>query len=220
MSLSLSFGDLSSITVKAMGSGSKILYDCKIGDSIGIRGPYGSHFDLMRKMKRVLLVGGGTGTVPVIMLAKSLAKLRPIEGSMVIGAKTRDEMPFLGASKRFLGKENVFPATNDGTFGFRGLAHEKVDQLIRRKKFDMIFSCGPEKMMHEVYRIAKKNKVPVQFSLERIMKCGIGICGSCCIGDYVLCKDGPVLGEEDLDRIMPEFGISTRDKSGTLVSQE
>ncbi|MDH2900709.1 MAG: dihydroorotate dehydrogenase electron transfer subunit [archaeon] len=220
MSLSLpSKRGLASIGVKAMGTGSKALYESKVGDFIGIRGPYGTSFELGsnkgKPMRRVLLVGGGTGMVPMIVLAKALSKIS-ISTTLVVGARTKEELPYLGISKKIIGAKNVFATTDDGTYGFKGLAHEQVQKLVAKYGFDEIFSCGPEKMMAQVFGIAKENQIPVQFSLERIMKCGIGICGSCTIGPMVLCKEGAILNEKDLDTLRSEFGLFHRDKAGTL----
>ncbi|MCL5068268.1 MAG: dihydroorotate dehydrogenase electron transfer subunit [Thaumarchaeota archaeon] len=217
MSVSLSYGrNQSSIVVKPMGEGSKALYESKSGDRIGVRGPYGVPFSLPKSSKRVLMVGGGTGMAPMISLAYLLSKTKT-RVSMVIAAKSKQELPFVGKARRLLGKENVYPATDDGSFGFKGLAHEKALEIIERKKPDQIFACGPELMMRALYLIAKERQIRVQFSLERIMKCGIGICGSCSIGDIVLCKDGPVLDNEKLEKISSEFGLKFRDKAGRLV---
>jgi dihydroorotate dehydrogenase electron transfer subunit len=219
MSLSLPKKGLASIAVKAMGGGSQILYDAKEGDCLGVRGPYGKAFEIDPKRKRsskhVLLVGGGTGMVPVIVLAKALSRSR-VDAKIVIGAKSKDELPFLNLSKKILGTKNVLPTTDDGSLGFSGLAHEHVRELLARHKFDEIFSCGPEKMMSQVFQIAEENHIPVQFSLERIMKCGIGVCGSCSIADLVLCKDGPVLNSTELKSLGNEFGHLHRDKTGKL----
>lgn len=220
MSLSLpSRKGLASIAVKAMGVGSEILYAARQGDYLGMRGPYGKAFQLGsekdRASKCVLLVGGGTGMVPMIVLAKALSKTA-VNAMMVIGAKKMDELPFLDLSKKIVGTKNVFPTTDDGSYGFKGLAHEQVRELVAMYKFDEIFSCGPEKMMAQVFRIAESNHIPVQFSLERIMKCGIAICGSCTIGDIVLCKDGPVLDSRQVASLGNEFGLLHRDMTGRL----
>jgi dihydroorotate dehydrogenase electron transfer subunit len=216
MSLSLpSNRGYASIGVKAMGEGSKKLYECKKLDLIGVRGPYGNAFEISSKMKKVLLVGGGTGMVPMLVLARELSK-KKINTKLVIGARTKLELPFLSISKKLLGKENVYPTTDDGSFGFKGFATEQAQALMEERNFDQIYSCGPEKMMHSLYLLAIESKIPIQFSLERIMKCGIGICGSCTIGDIVLCKDGPVLNNTTLASIGEEFGSYHRDKSGIL----
>ena len=71
MSLSLTYGSRSSIVVKAMGAGSREIVQCQKGDLIGVRGPYGTSFSVPKKIRRALLVGGGTGIAPVIKLCKS-----------------------------------------------------------------------------------------------------------------------------------------------------
>jgi dihydroorotate dehydrogenase electron transfer subunit len=217
MSLSLNYpGEKCSIVVKAMGEGSRILYESKTGQKIGVRGPYGVPFSLPKRSKAILLVAGGTGIAPIIALANSLPK--SVKSKIVLAAKTRNEIPMLNQARKILGAENVFPATDDGTLGFRGLAHEQVLDLFNRGKFDLIYSCGPELMMMAVNRIATERHVPVQFSLERIMKCGIAVCGSCCMGDLILCRDGPVVTSNMLERTVEEFGKKKRDKTGSLVS--
>lgn len=218
MSLSLPSGKLASIAVKAMGEGSKLLYDCKIGAKLGIRGPYGRPFDLNSKRKRVLLAGGGTGLVPMLFLARALASSRGTRATAVISARTKRELPFLKHFSRYHKEEDLYVTTDDGSLGFKGLGHEKVRELVEENSFDEIFSCGPERMMAQIFKIARANEIPVQFSLERIMKCGIGICGSCTIGNYVLCKDGAVLNQQELEGIGTEFGKLHRDKTGTLRS--
>lgn len=217
MSISLSYGkNESSIVVKAMGVGSKALYESHKGTTIGVRGPYGVPFTLPEHSKRVLLVGGGTGMAPIIAQATFLSKSR-INAEMIIGSRSRRELAFLNTAKKILGSDHVYPVTDDGTLGFKGFAHEKVRELLEERKYDLIYSCGPEQMMYEIYRLARKMRIPVQFSLERIMKCGISICGSCSIGDLVLCRDGPVFNDEKLSRVRNEFGLMARDKTGKLV---
>jgi dihydroorotate dehydrogenase electron transfer subunit len=219
MSLSLPDGKLASIGVKAMGVGSKLLYQSRKGTEIGIRGPYGNPFDFLTLNKRkVLLVGGGTGLVPILVLANSFSRFSKTTNiSVVMSAKTSAELPFMKKFNRMAGgKSKVYPTTDDGSLGFKGLGHERVRTLVEEDDVDEIFCCGPEKMMFEVYKIASRKSIPVQLALERIMKCGLGICGSCTVGELVLCKDGPVLDEQKMKLAQTEFGKSHRDKTGTL----
>jgi dihydroorotate dehydrogenase electron transfer subunit len=213
-------GDKSSIVVKAMGEGSRRMYECKARELIGVRGPYGNGFQIPKGADKILLVGGGTGMAPIMELAEKASKTKGPQAMMVIGARTKVDLPFLLKSKSILGASNVFPATDDGSLGAKGFAHEEVERLVEKFRFDRIYSCGPEAMMKEVYRIATERSIPVQLSLERIMKCGIAICGSCCIQDVVLCRDGPVLDEKTLPKILKEFGKFERDKTGTLVPKK
>jgi dihydroorotate dehydrogenase electron transfer subunit len=221
MSLSLNSDKLSSIGVKAMGEGSKRLYEAKVGTKLGVRGPYGESFNLRDQSRagnsNLLLAGGGTGLVPMVVLAKALSNTRNVQASAVVSARTKAEIPFLRAFNSFLGSDNVHVTTDDGSKGFKGLGHEKVQELVRRsKRIDGIFACGPERMLAQIYKIATEAQVPIQLSLERIMKCGMGICGSCSIGDRVLCRDGPVLDATALAAVRNEFGHAFRDKTGKL----
>jgi dihydroorotate dehydrogenase electron transfer subunit len=74
-------------------------------------------------------------------------------------------------------------------------------------------------MMKKIYDICIKKGVPLQASIERYMKCGIGICSSCCINDTLVCLDGTIFNTEQLKNL-PEFGSFYRDKSGKLEKYE
>jgi len=221
MSVSLLYGKKSSIVVKPMGEGSRSLYNCKEGDFIGIRGPYGSNFTIPKGAGRLLLIGGGTGIAPILKLVEEANRIRikQLKVQVVVGARTRDELSFLPILKKFLNSKNVYPTTDDGTLGYKGFAHEKVNDLCERFEYDTIYCCGPEAMMLRVFDIATKRKIRAQISLERIMKCGIGICGSCCIEDIVLCRDGPVLDDKIVRELSREFGKFERDKTGALTKK-
>jgi dihydroorotate dehydrogenase electron transfer subunit len=218
MSIALTHYGNTSIVVKAMGEGSRALYNAKVGELLGIRGPYGRNFVIADDSERLLLVCGGTGIAPILKLVQKLAAHpRAKKIAAVIAAKTKNELAFLHYLKKQLGEENIFPTTDDGTEGFKGFAHEQVRVLVQKNEFDAVYCCGPEAMMLRVHEISTKNQIPAQFSLERIMKCGIAICGSCCIQDIVLCRDGPVLNSEMLESLSAEFGKQERDKTGALI---
>ena len=91
-----------------------------------------------------------------------------------------------------------------------------AEDLIDAHKPEMILACGPEPMMAASVFIAEQYGLPIQCSLERYMKCGFGICGSCQCGKYTVCKDGPVFWGKDLDNI-EDFGKFKRDASGKPV---
>jgi dihydroorotate dehydrogenase electron transfer subunit len=71
-------------------------------------------------------------------------------------------------------------------------------------------------MMAKVAEECHRKGIPLQASLERWMKCGIGLCGSCVIGGHRVCKDGPIFDGETL-RTLPEFGTFRRDAAGTKI---
>ena len=87
--------------------------------------------------------------------------------------------------------------------------------MLVQNNYDAIYTCGPELMMYKIVKLAQTKKIFVQVSLERMMKCGVGICGSCCVGKDLVCRDGTVFDGEYLLK-NDEFGNYHRTKSGIL----
>ncbi|MDE1728224.1 MAG: dihydroorotate dehydrogenase electron transfer subunit [Thaumarchaeota archaeon] len=200
-------------TVRKHGFATTELFSKKVGDQIGIRGPYGNSFTI--KQGKLLLVGGGTGLVPLIRLVTFLKKTDDV--TIIMGAKTKSEVFFEGLANKLLEGtlHKVIVVTEDGSYGQKGLVTDVMENLFRETGFDAVYTCGPEKMMHKVVQIASSNKTHVEASIERMMKCGIGICGSCCFGDVMACKDGTVFDGPTL-LSNKEFGYTHRNKSGVL----
>ena len=200
-------------TVRKHGSASTGLFNLKEGQQIGIRGPYGNSFNL--KHGKLLLVGGGTGLVPMIRL---LTFVKPNDDvTLLIGAKTKDEVFFEELAKDLLknNSHKVIVTTDDGSYGEKGFVTEIVKKLVEQNKFDGVYTCGPEKMMYKTVHLAHSNGLFVQASLERMMKCGVGICGSCCVGEDLVCKDGTIFDGDHLSS-NKEFGYFYRTKAGIL----
>ncbi len=202
------------VVIKKGGPVSVALWEKKVGDKLWVRGPYGRPYTVGHHHK-LLIVGGGTGLVPLISL---LVHLRGRDITLITGARTASELLF----KEWLIKESkehqfrlVF-ATDDGTFGEKSQVPKVVEQVLQKEKFEAIYTCGPEPMMKLVYDLAQEKRCHVQVSLERVFKCGIGICAACVIGPYLVCHDGPVFSETELSG-MPEFGHERRDLSGKKV---
>jgi dihydroorotate dehydrogenase electron transfer subunit len=106
-------------------------------------------------------------------------------------------------------------ATDDGSFGQKGFVTTLMDDL-NLGQYDRIAVCGPEVMMRSVLANVDGKGIAArtEFSLHRYMKCGVGICGSCCIdpSGMRVCRDGPVFSGEILKK--SEFGHYLRDASG------
>jgi dihydroorotate dehydrogenase electron transfer subunit len=187
-----------------------------VGDKLGVRGPYGQSFKIADG-GRVLVVGGGTGIACLAPLVERLST-RVDELSIVLGAKTRSELLFIERIKKATAKAKtrLLASTDDGSYGSKGLASDIATKLIDNMEFDVAYTCGPEQMMKRIADKCLEKAIPLQASLERLMKCGIGICGSCVIGEYRVCKDGPVFDAAILKRI-PEFGVYRRDASGAKI---
>lgn len=134
---------------------------------------------------------------------------------LVLGAKTAKEILFDGRMAD--AGVNVHISTDNGSAGFKGLATELANEVLSGQKFDCIYACGPEKMLVEVLALASPHNTPVQASLERYMKCGIGICDSCAVNGRHVCTDGPVFPDSEL-RTFSELGKTKLDPSGRRVS--
>jgi dihydroorotate dehydrogenase electron transfer subunit len=206
--------DYTAITIHKQGYGSTQLHNKNKGDIIGIRGPYGNHFKIKKQSRKALLIGGGIGVIPLIKLATQLNEYR-VDTTLIIGARSKDEILFEKQANDSLSEtmHKVVVTTEDGSYGIHGQATDVMAHILENEKFDNVYTCGPELMMKKVFDIASSHSLPVQARLGRYMKCGIGICASCCIGEQLVCKDGTVFNEKKL-RFMTEFGQINRDKSG------
>lgn len=206
--------DHAAITIRKHGFGSTSLFEKKQNDLIGIRGPYGNYFSVGKSIKNPILIGGGTGLVPLMRLATVLSKIQR-SCTIIMGAQTQKEILFKVPLEEILSKisTKIIVTTEDGSFGVKGVVTDALKYILKKEKFDMIYTCGPELMMKSIYNLSVRYSIPIQASLERYMKCGIGICASCCINDKLVCKDGTVFNENQLSELS-EFGKVFRDKSG------
>ncbi|MFW9835703.1 MAG: dihydroorotate dehydrogenase electron transfer subunit [Candidatus Thorarchaeota archaeon] len=201
------------VTVRPIGEATGVLCSIKPKEWIGIRGPFGSSFAL--ESRSALVVGGGVGMAPLRPLIYSLLKRRT-DVTVLIAAKTKQELIFLEElSKLSDNRLKVRVATDDGSEGFKGLATEATKSILEKSEFDSLFTCGPELMMYGIYDLVKDTKMTFQASLERFMKCGCGICGTCALdpNGSLVCVDGPIYSGDTLSRIT-EFGQYHRDAMG------
>ena len=201
---SLSYvGKETGITVEEKGEFTKTLFQMKRGDKIGIRGPYGNGFELKAN---ACVVAGGCGIAPLSTLIENLKN--PF---VILGARSKDRLIF---EKRF---PNAKITTDDGSFGEKGFVTDALENVLRDRKFEVIYTCGPEVMMKRVFGVCERQGIECRASLERYMKCGFGVCGQCEVNGFRVCKEGPVFSSESL-RGMKDFGDSARLKSGERVS--
>jgi len=211
MSLSYTDGLSKGITVKAMGGTSRRFQSVRPGDRLGVRGPYGNRFDL--SPRRLLLVCGGSGAA---VLAPAAERARTA-GSSVTVALGATQAPELLFAKRFRAMgARVEVSTDDGSEGTKGFVTTVAERLLGEEPFDAVWTCGPEVMMKKVIVAAAARRVPVFGSLERHMKCALGMCDACAFGAYHVCVDGPVFPAGALESV-PDFGTFHRDSSGRRV---
>jgi dihydroorotate dehydrogenase electron transfer subunit len=210
MSVSQIKKDVKGITFRKIGDATQALYQVKPGDKIGVRGPYGNGFKLTGK--HLLFVGGGTG---VAMLAPAVeqARKRKLKSTVIIGVKTKNELFF--EDRLRLCSATILVTTDDGSKGYKGFASNLAKDILKKEKFDTVFTCGPEPMMKTLLSSCKTTLF--QAALERYMKCSIGICGQCCIGKGLrVCLDGPIFDGKTLKKV-EDFGIYRRDAAGRKI---
>jgi len=191
--ISIAAPDPLTLTVARVGPFSDALHQCKAGDTLGWRGPFGRPFQL-DPTRPALLVGGGYGAAPLYFLAMRAAAQK-IPTTVAIGARRADDLIFVERFRR-LGVELLL-ATEDGSAGIKGYVTEAiVTQLASRPT---LYACGPEGMLVALHTLCRQRGLPGQFSVERYMKCGFGVCGQCALDDILVCTDGPVLNVEQLN---------------------
>ena len=214
MSVMISENDeKSGFTVRKRGESSTALYNLQVGQQIGVRGPYGNSFDI--KDGEILLIGGGTGLVPLMRLIKFSKDTNKI--TLLMGSQTKEEVFFEDMAKNswLCNDLNCISVTEDGSYGEKGYVTDVLEKLLEENTYDAIYTCGPELMMYKVVKLANEKGIFVQASLERMMKCGVGICGSCCVNEDLVCRDGTVFDGQHLAK-NSEFGHLQRTKSGIL----
>ena len=186
---SISGGDPLMFTVSRVGPFSDALHGLRPGDTLWVRGPFGTGFSLERES--TLLVGGGYGAAPLAFLAERLLAASPgCRVEAALGARTAEDLLF---TRRFssLGVP-VHAATEDGTEGTRGLVTDIVTPLLSAEGFSHVRACGPESMLEALTAACRGAGVAAEMSHEAYMRCGIGLCGACEHGGRLVCMDGPV----------------------------
>jgi NAD(P)H-flavin reductase len=200
-------------TVRDVGSVSHAIATAPVGSTLGVRGPFGAGWDVAGARGRdVVVVAGGIGLAPLRPAVLELGADRGAFGrvTLVYGARTPAEMLFPAevlswATEREIDVLVTVDRADDTWHGRVGL----VTALLDRAAFDparcTVLVCGPEVMMrHTAYALLDRG-VPaadLRLSMERNMKCGIGLCGHCQLRELFICQDGPVLGYDVLAPVM------------------
>lgn len=210
--IAVAYPDPLTVTVARVGPFSTALHRRAIGDGVGWRGPYGRGFEL-RQDRSALLVGGGYGAAPLYFLATRAVE-SGIPTVVTIGARTALDLPYV---KRFedLGVD-LLVATDDGSTGQRGIITDVISGFMADQSGLAVYACGPELMLVALHRLCIEHGIPGQFSLERYMKCGFGICGQCALDDLLVCQDGPVFAVEQLSKLR-DFGRVQRSATGRAL---
>jgi NAD(P)H-flavin reductase len=201
-------------TTRAVGTVTNAMWKLRNGDTLGVRGPYGTGWPLEEaKGKDVVIVTGGLGLPPLRPSLYQLLSQKQEHGKLVLlyGARTPEDIVYGQEIEQWRKRSDLaLDVTVDRATGqWRGNVGV-VTTLISKATFDpantIAMVCGPEIMMRFTIAELQRRGIPdksIYFSMERNMKCGFGFCGHCQFGPFFVCKDGPVFR---YDRVKSFFG--------------
>jgi NAD(P)H-flavin reductase len=200
-------------TVRSAGKVSTALSQAAPGTTVGVRGPYGTGWPIeAAKGKDVVLVAGGLGLPPLrpvlYELLRHRDRYRRIE--VIYGARTPKDLVYYNQIQGWRGRTDLrFQTTVDAAdrewYGDVGLVTARVPDIRIDPAQTIAFLCGPEIMMKftaQALEAKGMTDASIYVSLERNMKCAIGICGHCQLGPEFVCRNGPVFLYKDVRRFL------------------
>ncbi|WP_374118881.1 FAD/NAD(P)-binding protein [Streptomyces odontomachi] len=214
LSVSAIEGERLTHTVRAVGAISRALHDVRPGRTLGVRGPFGTGWDLSAAFGRdLLIVAGGIGLAPLrpVVNAALAAPGRYGRLHVLIGARTPGDRLYTAEAESWRAagaRVGVTVDRPDGAWtGDVGVVTGLLDRVAFTPARAAAFVCGPEVMIRATAReLVHRGLAPdrIRVSLERTMHCGTGHCGHCQLGPLLLCRDGPVL---DWSRARPLLSV-------------
>ena len=204
-------------SIKKCGCVTEWLHSAEVGQEICVRGPIGNGFpvDTKLKGKDILVIAGGIGIAPVhsvvnYMLDKrnDYGKIQVIYGSRSVADLVRlDEMQNVWMKQSNCSIDLTIDREEEGWSGHVGFVPPYITELNPDPSMTVIM-CGPPILIHlsldALIKLGFK-KEQIFTTMEMRMKCGIGKCGRCNIGDKFVCKDGPVFSFDQLGELPPEY---------------
>lgn len=188
------------IVFEIRGEGTAEIAKLNKGDLIDMLAPLGHGFTVDPSYNKVILIGGGIGTPPMLPLAKAYG-----DKAVAISGFRNASAVILQDDFRKTGAETML-CTDDGSAGIHGFVTQPLKELAEKGGIDAVYACGPMPMLKGVAAICKENGIFCQISLEERMACGIGACLGCACRtvrndeEYFahVCKDGPVFNAEEV----------------------
>ena len=191
-------------TIRAVGAVSAALCDAGPGTVLGVRGPFGTSWDIDSAAGRdLVIVAGGVGLAPLrpVVLGALADRGSYRRVCVIAGARTPAEFLFRGelaawSRRADIEVEQTIDQPAAGWDGQVGFVTEPLARLPVDPARTTAFLCGPEPMMRFAAQVLLRKGIPagdIRVSLERNMQCGIGLCGHCQFGPILVCRDGPVV---------------------------
>ncbi|MBO5320448.1 MAG: dihydroorotate dehydrogenase electron transfer subunit [Ruminococcus sp.] len=192
--------DILRLIIEIRGQGTAKIVELEPGDKVDMLAPLGHGFTINPDFKKVVLIGGGIGTPPMLPIAQVYG-----EKSVAITGFRNEKAAILQDDFAKTGAE-VILCTDDGSAGIHGFVTQPLKELAEAGGIDAVYACGPMPMLRGVAAICRENGIFCQVSLEERMACGIGACLGCACRtvrndeEYYahVCKDGPVFNAEEV----------------------
>lgn len=205
-------------TIRRVGTVTNQMNRLTIGDSVGIRGPFGSHWPIEKAVgKDILFVTGGLGLAPLRPAFYHVLQHRENYESVTLlyGARTPEDILYLEELKHWrsqldLEVEVTVDNGEQGWNGHVGVVTKLIPSRLINPGNTTAFICGPEIMMKFTIlalQSAGVNQTDIYLSMERNMKCALGFCGHCQFGPHFICKDGPVFTYKQIESIFEKAEI-------------
>lgn len=190
------------------------LHEMKVGDVIGIRGPYGNNFPIDKwKGKNIVFIGGGIGLAPLWSVLQTALGKRENFGklTLIYGSRTSKDLVYKKELEELRIRMTVHLSVDveeSGWEEFVGFVPANVSDKAPSAEKSIAVICGPPVMIKFSVRALQDlgfEDTQIYTTVENKMKCGIGKCGRCNIGPHYVCKDGPVYSWEELKKLPQEY---------------
>jgi len=208
--------DTLEITIMRVGRVTEALEGLKVGETVGLRGPYGNGYDLSDfDGKEILIIGGGVGLAPlrslILALFDNIDRYKGI--SIRYGARTPDDIVYRDLIPEWEKMKNTevmltIDAPHPEWSGTVGVVTVLLERVPAATETAVACVCGPPIMLKFVnLKLLEKGFKPenIYHSMERNMSCGLGKCGHCMMGEFYICKDGPVMTAAQIEKFEDPF---------------
>ena len=204
------------VAIRRVGTVTNALHQLEPGAPVGGRGPFGNYFPLDDyKGKNIFIIGGGIGFAPLRPIITTVLDYREDYGDLVIinGARSPQDLVFAPefdtwAESPKTKLELTVDAGDEKWTGKVALIPSVVSELKLSPQNAIAITCGPPIMIHfTLIELRKLGFADNQIitTLEGKMKCGLGKCARCNVGDKYVCKDGPVFSMEQISQLIEQF---------------
>lgn len=208
--------DYLQFSVMRVGEVTNRLHQLRPGDQIGVRAPLGNAFPVKElEGKNIIFIGGGIGMAPLrtlfVYMLDNRKKYKDI--TLLYGARTPDDLSYRAELPEWTGRKdvNVVLTVDNPAEGWEhkvGLIPNVLLEMKPSPKNTVAVTCGPPIMIKFTLQALKKlgfEDENIITTLEKRMKCGVGICGRCNIGTKYVCIDGPVFTYAQLKELPSEL---------------